>query len=53
MQWSYALAGSLEVFVEGFGLPYCFIEESIAKTVGLYTSQYSLQVCQISQLTNC
>jgi hypothetical protein len=37
MEWPDSLASLLEMIVEGFGLLHCFIEEGIAKTVGLNT----------------
>lgn len=52
VKWSYDLTGSLEVFVEGFGLCNCFIEEGIAETVGLIPvrilSQVSPSFCHTS-----
>jgi hypothetical protein len=36
MQRSDGLAGSLEVFVEGFCLLDCFIKECVAETIGLH-----------------
>jgi hypothetical protein len=37
MEWPNSLASSLEMVVEGFGLLHCFIEEHIAKAIGLHT----------------